>query len=552
MTDEERTWEDVKAGYLREVEKALSSVKHPRIKEVLADVREHLERRFAELGPENRDWESFQSIITDMGPARDYAELLAEEPERAKKSSALEHIVLVGLGAVVIVAVIVLLQHRFQKQTGGPEIVTDFLVLLNEPQKLYLDWTRTRFASFLDCSEYEGLSGSAKKELQAQWLSILEGPATQKYYHGINCLATIGSNEAVEPLLRIATERREKDNRDRWMATRALGIVGGKSIVPELIGLVYHYNQNTRFWAQISLVRLTGVNFGSDWRGWAKWWNREKGNPPLSFEKIPWTSNTQWADEQWQQEQDRAFVERLKGGGEAAEAPSVATYIVTFKPVEPFAPRTARELLAAFNEKHPRGVRTHHYRTRIEAGKLVGLICVDTKAGTDAVVGMLKASSRLSLVQAVAANRDALDELYEMRQVSLVEQQPGQGHIPATSRIDEDGRIVDKTDYPFVNDPALTGTWETVDFVSEIDDFRPGVQSWQGRLPLKEVTFFEGGRTSWAWRWTKGLVIHDGDKTAAKYYIKEIDGLEYMFFKWKSGDYTVRHMKPKYYVLKKE
>jgi hypothetical protein len=552
MTDEERTWEDVKAGYLREVEKALSSVKHPRIKEVLADVREHLERRFAELGPENRDWEGFQSIITDMGPARDYAELLAEEPERAKRSSVLEHIVLGALAVLVTVAVVVLLQRSFQKRSEAPETVMDFLALLNEPQKLYLDWTRTRFASFLDGSEYAGLSASARKELQAQWLRILEGSKTQGYYRAINGLGCTGSKEAVEPLLKIAVERREKDNRDRWMATRALGIVGDDSIVPELIGLVYHYNQNTRFWAQISLVRLTGVNFGSDWRGWAKWWNKEKGNPPLSFEKIPWTSNTQWADEQWQQEQDRAFVERLQGGGEAADAPSVATYIVTFKPVEPFAPRTARYLLAAFNEKHPRGVRTHHYRTRIEEGKLVGLICVDTASGRDAVVGMLKANNRLSLVQAVAANRDALDELYEMRQVSLPEQQPGQGHIPATSRIDEDGRIVDKTDYPFVNDPALIGTWETVDFVSEIDDFRPGVQSWQGSLRLKEVTFFVGGRTSRAWRWTKGLVIHDGDRTAAKYQVEEIDGSEYMFLEWKSGDYTIRRMKPKYYVLRKE
>ena len=83
----------------------------------------------------------------------------------------------------------------------------------------------------------------------------------------------IKSKKAVDSLLKIAADRREKDNRDRWMATRALGIVGDESVVPELIHLVYHYNQNTRFWAQISLVRLTGKNFGRDWQKWGQWWN---------------------------------------------------------------------------------------------------------------------------------------------------------------------------------------------------------------------------------------------------------------------------------------
>jgi len=37
--------------------------------------------------------------------------------------------------------------------------------------------------------------------------------------------------------------------------------------------------------------------------------------------------------------------------------------------------------------------------------------------------------------------------------------------IPATSHINEQGRIVDKTDYPFVNDPKVIGGWKSVDFV---------------------------------------------------------------------------------------
>jgi bla regulator protein BlaR1 len=127
--------------------------------------------------------------------------------------------------------------------------------------------------------------------------------------------------------------------------------------------------------------------------------------------------------------------------------------------------------------------------------------------------------------------------------------------IPPTSHINEQGRIVDKIDYPFVNDPQVIGTWKSVDFVGEMDHFKPGEKQWKGRggeLYLKELIFLPDGKTfkPW-WTWTKGLVFHSGDKTASKYIIKNIDGSTYMFFEWKSGDYTIRHQKPAYYVLKK-
>ena len=59
------------------------------------------------------------------------------------------------------------------------------------------------------------------------------------------------------------------------MSVRALGLLGDRQSVPELIHLVYHYNLDTRWWAQISLVRLTGQNFGKDWQAWGEWWNSQ-------------------------------------------------------------------------------------------------------------------------------------------------------------------------------------------------------------------------------------------------------------------------------------
>ncbi len=125
--------------------------------------------------------------------------------------------------------------------------------------------------------------------------------------------------------------------------------------------------------------------------------------------------------------------------------------------------------------------------------------------------------------------------------------------IPATSHINERGRIVDKIDYPFVNDPRVIGTWKSVDFVDEMEEFKAGQKQWEGsELYLKELVFLPEGKTAkpW-WTWTKGLVFHSGDKTASKYAIQKIRGSTYMFFEWKSGDYTIRHRKPSYYVLKK-
>lgn len=110
---------------------------------------------------------------------------------------------------------------------------------------------------------------------------------------------------------------------------------------------------------------------------------------------------------------------------------------------------------------------------------------------------------------------------------------------------------VDNIEFPFENDPQLIGKWESVDFVDNIDDFKPNERQNYVYLYLEEMEFREEGKTSHAWEsWTKGIICHKGDQTASQYFIKEMDGENYMFFEWKSGDYSFRDMKPYYYVLK--
>lgn len=131
--------------------------------------------------------------------------------------------------------------------------------------------------------------------------------------------------------------------------------------------------------------------------------------------------------------------------------------------------------------------------------------------------------------------------------------------------VPKEQRIEDKLDYSFVNDEEVVGKWEAVDFVEDESDFKPGTKSWEGDLYLKDLIFLNDGKMAqpiaediksnetkpvkWL-KWTKGIVMHSGDKTASSYKIKEIDGEKYMIYQWKSGDYIFRGEKPWYYVLK--
>jgi bla regulator protein blaR1 len=118
----------------------------------------------------------------------------------------------------------------------------------------------------------------------------------------------------------------------------------------------------------------------------------------------------------------------------------------------------------------------------------------------------------------------------------------------------------DNTDYPFVNDPQIIGKWDVVDFVKEIGDFIPDNKNWIGSIYLSELAFIKGGKMLSSiekgnlayseFNWTNGLIISIQEQTASKYIIKEIEGSKYMFFEWKSGDYSFRNMAPNYYVLK--
>jgi hypothetical protein len=210
---------------------------------------------------------------------------------------------------------------------GGGHAPADFTKLLNDDQRAVLDWTDRQFKSFFDARTFASWSDEERTTLEKKLIDALSGPRSTEYYQAINTLAALRSTKGLPKLREIAFDRREKDNRDRWMAIRALGMFGDKADVPELIHLVYHGNVNTRWWAQISLVRITGQNFAKDWNAWGKWWNGENGQPPYKPEIIRWWNGQPELDKLAESldESDQKFLESLKGKSATAPATTSST-----------------------------------------------------------------------------------------------------------------------------------------------------------------------------------------------------------------------------------
>ena len=181
---------------------------------------------------------------------------------------------------------------------------------LTDVQRGFRNWSEGTFSA-LDAAWWQSLSPTEKATWEEKWLKQLSSGSEEKRMMAIRCLAGAGCKRAVSQVLKIAAERVEKDNADRCEAVRALGILGDRSLVPELVPLTYHYNMNTRLWAQISLVRLTGENFGRDVAAWKTWWEKQGGKPPIDAKPVVWATSPemlQYADPKKQDEMDRHFA----------------------------------------------------------------------------------------------------------------------------------------------------------------------------------------------------------------------------------------------------
>ncbi|NUM53188.1 MAG: tetratricopeptide repeat protein [Candidatus Hydrogenedentes bacterium] len=107
-----------------------------------------------------------------------------------------------------------------------------------------------------------------------------------------------------------------------------------------------------------------------------------------------------------------------------------------------------------------------------------------------------------------------------------------------------------------VDTTSLLGHWSTVDFVSNIDDFRPGERQSTLDFFVRELSFFDHGtmsmngeRSSFAWE--PGWITEIAARVKCQYAVRTQDGGTYLFLPWLNGDVVNGGMAPKFYVLKK-
>ncbi|MGD1017810.1 MAG: HEAT repeat domain-containing protein [Verrucomicrobiia bacterium] len=176
--------------------------------------------------------------------------------------------------------------------TPAPDIIASspFWSLLNEDQRLIAESTAHHYRGLLYSGMYDDWTDVQRAAAEQSALNILNGPRPDAYSQAISTLTILHSASALPRLRELAFNRGRVDNQHRWLAVRGLGIIGDRSAVPDMIHLLYHRNLDTRWWAQISLVELTGQNFGKDWNAWGTWWNRQHGRPLFNPEIIRWWS----------------------------------------------------------------------------------------------------------------------------------------------------------------------------------------------------------------------------------------------------------------------
>ena len=112
----------------------------------------------------------------------------------------------------------------------------------------------------------------------------------------------------------------------------------------------------------------------------------------------------------------------------------------------------------------------------------------------------------------------------------------------------------------FVPDERILGKWKSVAYCSTKQEFDPKKQA-EGSLFFSGIEFQPGGKVISDYdhgkrkigedmqEWTKGFVLRKWNSTACAYELQPIDGTEYLWIEWKSGDYIYGGFDTDYYVF---
>ncbi|MCC6796239.1 MAG: M48 family metalloprotease [Candidatus Hydrogenedentes bacterium] len=160
----------------------------------------------------------------------------------------------------------------------------------------YIRWTARNFGGsglWLSDDAFASISPEERERMIASNADALQGEYGRHLCKALAESGALKDKRLLPGLIKVASYHRDDfdyDCRAKWMAVAALGRQDDISVVPTLVPLVDHGNQNTRMWARASLVRLTGQNFSADKQAWGKWWNESGNQPPIDLTQLtPWT-----------------------------------------------------------------------------------------------------------------------------------------------------------------------------------------------------------------------------------------------------------------------
>jgi beta-lactamase regulating signal transducer with metallopeptidase domain len=188
-------------------------------------------------------------------------------------------------------------QERIQSHPAGKveEEISAHYVKTDPEIQEYIRWTASQFGSsglWFAHDAFAQLTPEEREKKIVYHVEVLEGEYGRQLCRSLAEAGALKDARLIPGLTRAASYHREDsdyDCRPKWMAVAALGRQDDISVVPALVPLVDHGNQNTRMWARASLVRLTGQDFNDDKQAWGAWWNDSGHEPKIDLAQLkPW------------------------------------------------------------------------------------------------------------------------------------------------------------------------------------------------------------------------------------------------------------------------
>ena len=523
MTSEYQQWQKLKNNYLKQVEHALASINHPKNTDVLHDVDEHLERKYAELPPDKQNWEGFQQILIEMGPPQDYAELLAEETLSTQKGKFSLNELLAVVFIIVLIAIGGYLIYTAQKtsmrsstsaahspkafefepdeQVLGKWLTIDFVKTIDDFNPNQKQWPGELFLNSLDFED-EGV---------LWWTNIDGGPYKHQWTNG-----------KVDPL------------EDRPALYYLQNIDGQTYLFYEWVsGDVTIRGKKPCYYVLTQNPEQAGFNI----------------EPPVLSLKRNST-----------EEQSPQSIENM-GKISVVEPPLISEpsilgkwrVVDCVKNIEDFDPdRPTYKKPLLLKELHFTSPQILYWIFNNNLVKETSF----TKDTLETVKGQ-PAKYFLNVID----EREYLFIEWITPEVVKERKEPDYYVLirpPQSCRLDDvinelpgQNLVINNNQNTNPDDTDIVGQWVSVDFVKTISDFQPDKKQWAGDLYLKNLTIYDDGTTSGPWTRQGNTLWHPSDKTHAHLTVQSMQGATYLFMEWMSGDVIYHGQKPAYYVLKK-